>query len=575
MFKSFKKYYKKLPLKRRIVYLFSLATFIPFFCAFILSYNAIYNILENKLEEGARSHLKQTEITLMNTIDNLAQISQQFVYPSNIAMKLNEWRETEDLSVKTSLNEHIQRELDYLSYTNSTSGLTIYMQQDGTYLFRNMPIRDGFSLEKLPVLDEYNKITYYGPHISNNPLNTQYVISIDREVELPNGEPIHLYIEASFTITQSILNANNKANDSFYLILDSDDRISYSELTNKFPVDTNFSTIAGQDMSGKQDGFYWFKTTSNQGWSIVSLIPQKQFNQEKTKWITQMLILAVVFGALTLIIAWLVWKMIYKPIRNFDSEIKAVTDNNFQFQSAATDIPEFDQVLKQLQRMKKQIVELIDEVGEEEKKRADLEIEKLMYQINPHFLMNTLDTVHWLALINKQEDIDQMVSALNKLLYYNLKRSGKMSTIEEELDSLDQYCKLQEFRYQFSYYVNVKVDQDLLKTTVPRFILQPLVENAIYHGLDDDGYIEVVVESSGSSDSIIISIHDNGLGLSEEEIACILNGTNQNQRNGIGIGMNYVKRMLESHYNSRAELDIKSTQGKGTTVIIKLPIEYE
>lgn len=573
MLQKHAKYYKRFTLKRRIVYLFTIAAFIPFFCTVILSYDAIYSILENKLENGARSNLKQTELSLMYTMNNLAQISQQFVYPSTIALKLNEWRVTDDPGKTTSLNERIQKELDYISYTNSTAGLTMYVEEDGSYLFRNMPVRKDFSFDELPIIDEYNDITYYGPHISNNPLNTQYVISIAREVDLPNEEPVYLYVESSFSITKSILEVSQQANNSFYLILDGNNRIAYSELNRLFPVDEHFDEIVDGDRSGLIDGYYWFMTTSNQGWSIVSLIPQKEFNEEKNRWIVQMVVLAIIFGLLSLFVAWLVWKMVYKPIRHFDSEIEAISKNNFHFKSEPMNIPEFDDFLEQLQHMKRQIAELIEEVEVKEKKRADLEIEKLMYQINPHFLMNTLDTVHWLALINNQDDIDQMVSSLNKLLYYNLKRSGEASTIEEELESLDQYCRLQEFRYQFSYNVNVKVDTSLLKTAVPRFILQPLVENAIYHGLAEEGHIEVVVEQLEDQDRIIISIHDNGMGLSEAEIHNIFNEATNNKKGGIGIGMNYVKRMLESHYENRAYLNIISKKGKGTTVVLNLPIE--
>ncbi|WP_390217497.1 sensor histidine kinase [Halobacillus seohaensis] len=568
---KFTNFYKNLTLRKRIVYLFTLAAFIPFFCAVILSYNAIYTILENKLEDGAFSHLKHTELSLSNTMNDLAQISHQFVYPSSLALKLKDLQETDDPAELTSLNEAIQTELDYISYTNSTAGLTMYVDNGGRPVFRNMPVRQDFSFDELPVIGKYSGITYYGPHISNNPLNTRYVVSISKEVNIPDNDSVQLYIESSFSLTQNMLKANQQVNNSFFLLLDGDGRIAYSELNSLFAVDDYFDEIVTGDISGSIGGYYWFRTESDQGWSMVSLISSGEYNEEKTIWITQMLILAVIFGMFSLAIAFLLRKMVYKPIRQFDSEIQAITTNNFQFKSEPTNIPEFDEFLDQLQHMKKRIAELIEEVELKEKKRADLEIEKLMYQINPHFLMNTLDTVHWLALINKQTDIDQLVSSLNKLLYYNLKKSGKVSTIEEEIDSLVQYCKIQEFRHNFSFNIVKKVEEESLKTPVPRFILQPLVENAIYHGLAEEGHIEVIVEKKDEN-TILISIHDNGSGLSGEEIENILSTDIKNNKEVIGIGMNYVKRMLESHYENRAYFTIKSEKGKGTTVELHLPI---
>ncbi|MFC7063515.1 sensor histidine kinase [Halobacillus seohaensis] len=571
MLQKFTNFYKNLTLRKRIVYLFTLAAFIPFFCAVILSYNAIYTILENKLEDGAFSHLKHTELSLSNTMNDLAQISHQFVYPSSLALKLKDLQETDDPAELTSLNEAIQTELDYISYTNSTAGLTMYVDNGGRPVFRNMPVRQDFSFDELPVIGKYSGITYYGPHISNNPLNTRYVVSISKEVNIPDNDSVQLYIESSFSLTQNMLKANQQVNNSFFLLLDGDGRIAYSELNSLFAVDDYFDEIVTGDISGSIGGYYWFRTESDQGWSMVSLISSGEYNEEKTIWITQMLILAVIFGMFSLAIAFLLRKMVYKPIRQFDSEIQAITTNNFQFKSEPTNIPEFDEFLDQLQHMKKRIAELIEEVELKEKKRADLEIEKLMYQINPHFLMNTLDTVHWLALINKQTDIDQLVSSLNKLLYYNLKKSGKVSTIEEEIDSLVQYCKIQEFRHNFSFNIVKKVEEESLKTPVPRFILQPLVENAIYHGLAEEGHIEVIVEKKDEN-TILISIHDNGSGLSGEEIENILSTDIKNNKEVIGIGMNYVKRMLESHYENRAYFTIKSEKGKGTTVELHLPI---
>ncbi len=187
--------------------------------------------------------------------------------------------------------------------------------------------------------------------------------------------------------------------------------------------------------------------------------------------------------------------------------------------------------------------------------------------------MNTLDTVHWLAMINGQKEIDRLVKSLNKLLYYNLGKMGQVSTIEEEIDALRQYLVLQQIRYDFQFDVRIEVDESVLKQPVPRFILQPLVENSLYHGLSDDGYIEVSV---ALDKDIRISIHDNGAGMKEETIQEILNNrTVEHKKVGMGIGMNYVKRMLDARYGDNASLEIKSEVGKGTSVLLTLPLSRE
>lgn len=303
---------------------------------------------------------------------------------------------------------------------------------------------------------------------------------------------------------------------------------------------------------------------------MVSLIAQSDYNREKNRWMMQMLGLALLFAVVSLTIGWLLWKMVYRPLSRFHKEIKSIAGSNFNAAATQSSIPEFEMLLNQFQHMKVQITQLYSEIKAKEKRRADLEIEKLQYQINPHFLMNTLDTAHWLAVMNGQEEIDRLVTSLNKLLYYNLRKGNSVATIRDEIDSLKQYLILQQIRYNFQFDVNIHVDDALLEVTVPRFILQPLVENSLYHGLDDNGRIEVEVRKN---DRLEIEIRDNGGGIPEETIEALLEQEQtEHHRVGMGIGLNYVKRMLAFHYEGKASLTVTSELGNGTRIIISIQI---
>ncbi len=528
-------------------------------------------MIDNKWRDNARSHLGQIELSMNHTLDILEQVSHQFNYPRAIALNLSEYLETEDVAKRTSLKEQVQQELEYISYTNSNIGLTAYIDENGESLFHNVSLTKRVDVNQMQPLYQYDRTSFFGPHMSNSRLHSQMVISMVREIDLPSDETIYIYLESHYTFGKSLVQRRNEeGNNSFYLILDDQGRIAYSELSSLFPRNSAFHENDDGSNYGVTQNYYWFLETNNHGWSVVSLIPLMEFNKEKNTWMKQIFLLAIVFGVLSILIALLVWKMVYKPLRQFDHEIVSISSNNFHSKADQTYIKEFDDVLEQLQRMKKQIKELIAEVEDKEKNRADLEIEKLMYQINPHFLMNTLNTVHWLAMIKQQDEIDHVVTSLNRLLAYNLRR-GKVSTIEEELDSLRQYCNLQEMRYQFSFYLEIQVPQKALKTKVPKFILQPIVENAIYHGLDDSGAITVTVHQVFGY--IHISVHDNGIGFPKEEIHKMLYREEKSDKGRIGIGMNYVRRMLESFYQKEAEIQIDSEEHKGTTVTLILPLE--
>lgn len=511
---------ERITLKNRILFLFAAVALIPFLLSCYLSYRTIHSILTTKLQSGIQSNLKQVTLSLENTLSNLNHVSQQLAFEGSIGKQLEQLMLADQPYDRSYLTDQIKNQLNLIAFTNPNIGLSMYyFREDDTYLFETMGVKDSFDPEKLPIMASYYGITYFGPHISNDRFNDQYVLSALRKVDLPEREDAYVYVETGFNLTQSILDLDDVSKNTAHLILDNHGRISYSELRDAFPENAKFP-VSGQlsepsTTSGIASGYYWYQQYSNQGWSVVSLVSKADYDQEKNRWIMQMVLLTVLFAAVSLAIGWLLWKMVYRPLSQFHREMKQMLNSNFDVVEANSRIPEFEMLLTQFGRMKSHIARLYSEVELKEKRRADLEIEKLLYQINPHFLMNTLDTAHWLAVMNGQEEIDRLVTSLNKLLYYNLRMGGQSSTIREEIDSLKQYLILQQIRYNFQFDVGIHIDDKLLNVPVPRFILQPLVENSLYHGLDDKGRIEV--EVSRYNNRLEISIRDNGRGISEEK----------------------------------------------------------
>lgn len=531
------------------------------------------SILSSKLDSGVRSNVKNVQYSLENTINNLNHVSQQLAIPGSVGVKLDSYLHSDQPYDRAKLYDDIKTELNEMTFTNPGIGLTMYYSlQDGKSLFNTAGVKNDFSMEQLPLLVSHYKISNHGPHISNQLHNNEYVLSVLRRVDLPDRDDVYVYIESALELTEHMLqNDNQSEKQLFYLILDSDGKIAYSESDQLFRENEYFEEFDSKKTSGLLNDYYWFKETSNQGWSIISLISKAEYNEEKNKWVVQMIYLAILFGVLSLSIAWLLWKMVYRPLQKFDKEINWMLQSDFQSETVRTRIPEFDYLLRQFRKMKSQITDLFKEVELKEKRRADLEVEKLLYQINPHFLMNTLDTANWLAVMNDQKDISELVSSLNKLLYYNLGKVGQTSTIVEEIEILKQYLAIQKFRYDVDFEVHIDADKDKINSPVPRFILQPLVENAIYHGLSDDGYIRV--EVMNYEDQVQIIIHDNGSGIPKETIKELLTQNQiEQQKAGMGIGINYVKRMLENHYGGRAKLEINSEVGKGTSIFLTLPV---
>ncbi|WDZ59755.1 sensor histidine kinase [Paenibacillus polymyxa] len=564
-------------LKKRIFLLFFLSAFIPFISIFIISYYTIDSIFANKINDGIRSNLQQVTSSLENSINNLNHVTQQLSYRGTLGKKLDEvLKPSSNIFELIEARDELKNELNVVTFTNPNIGLTLYyFQKEGTTQFANFPIKDRFSPESLPVLFKSYGIAYYGPHISMNRFDDQLVLSAMRKVQLPQRGDVYIYVESGFRLTQDILDYNQYKGALSHLILNGEGNIVYSEIPETMKVGENFSSLSkGTAKDGISRDYHWFKEDTSQNWSVISVISQAKYQQEKNQWLLQILLVALFFFGFTVFLAWLLWKTVYKPLGLFHSEINGMSQNPQKAGSQIrTQIPEFDFLLGEFSNMQHQIGDLFKEVQQKEKIRADLEVEKLLYQINPHFLMNTLDTVHWLAVMNGQGEIDKLVQSLNKLLYYNLGKLGQVSTMEEEIDALRQYLILQQIRYDFEFDVRISADDQVLQIPVPRFILQPLVENSLYHGLSDEGFIQIEVTLAKT---LNILIQDNGAGMTEEAIQRLLNNRiAEHKKVGMGIGLNYVHRMLRAQYGDQAQLVIESELGTGTSILLILPIKGE
>ena len=563
-------FFSQVTFKNRIIFIFLISTFIPFICLGVISFYTIDSIIDNKVENSIQSNLKQDLVTLENSLNNVNHVSQQLAFGGRVTLLLEELQKESEPSKRIELIREINSEINLISFSNPNVGLIMYYYPDtGLHDFENFRLRSEFLPEQLPIMAKYSGMTYYGPHKSYSGSINQFVFSTMRKVNISEYN-IYLYIETGRNALETLFAPLNRKNSSReLLILNNEGKITFSENKDIFPENKMFPGYSSETKSGYYDTYFWSKETSNQGWSIVSIIPIKELNQERNKWLLQVTAIFIIFILISLLFAWFLWKMVYNPLTNFNKEIKTLIQTETHY-TELTKIPEFDYLLNQVRTMKTKIWDLYREVEQKEKRRADLEVEKLLYQINPHFLMNTLDTVRWLAVFNGNKEIDKLVLSLNKLLSYNLGKMGEETTVEKEVQAVKEYLQLQQIRYDFQFDVDIDVNENTMGISIPRFILQPLVENALYHGVSDDGYIHVDIKLM---DKLQITIQDNGSGMSKEEIdLLLLDQKCESQKVGMGIGMRYVKRILESNYGEKAKLEIKSEVGKGTIVTLLLPV---
>jgi len=224
-------------------------------------------------------------------------------------------------------------------------------------------------------------------------------------------------------------------------------------------------------------------------------------------------------------------------------------------------------------RMTKEITGLMEKRIADESNKKDLEYRMLQSQINPHFLYNTLNSIKWMASIQNATGIVEMTTAFSRLLKKISHDSRKMVPIRDELAILDDYLVIQKYRYGDSVVMEKKIEcKTLLDTPIPRFVLQPLIENAIFHGIEPKGAGVITVEvKADGSDDVAVSITDNGVGMDSASTSELKNMPREVQGILQEVGMYNVDERLKCAFGERYGLSVQSEKGKFTTVILTLP----
>jgi len=554
-----------LTLRKRIVIVFTVATLVPFLLTVAVSFATISSIQTNQIQSRIRTNLAEIQLTIENALDNLNHVSQQLAFQGSVGSLLEEYLTAKDGYERASVRDEIKTRMSLVAYTNPNVGLMMYTFADGlTHDFESSTNIANRPLASLPLLGRRNQIAYFGPHTSLDNYNGRTVLSVLRKVDSPTFQDNAIYLETAFKLTDKILDQNTGSTTpgvkALYLFLDGTRKTVYSEAPPVFPVGTAADPPdRGFDL---RHGYLWNEVVSKQGWALVSLVLASDYNREKDRWIGLILVLSVLFVAVGVMLGTLLWRMVYRPLGVFQREMTWIENLDRETKVIPVNIPEFDRLLFQFQEMKGKVLQLLDEGRTKERLRADLEIEKLLFQINPHFLLNALNTVHWLAVVHQQPEIDRFSLSLTKLLSYNLGKLGKLGTIRDEIDALQEYVAIQKLRFELNFSTRILMDDGVLDTLVPRFTLQPLVENAIYHGLGDDGWIELEVAQTG--DELWLTVADHGPGMMAEPVEPPL---------GMGIGLAYVRRVLDFHFDGRARVETASVSGSGTRITVVLPWE--
>ncbi|NOU96387.1 HAMP domain-containing protein [Paenibacillus sp. LMG 31456] len=314
-----------------------------------------------------------------------------------------------------------------------------------------------------------------------------------------------------------------------------------------------------------------YDTIGANRWKIAALFPEDELLR-KVNYIKYMNFL-VILGAIlfAIIFSTLLANYITKPIRHLTHQVNRIEEGNLNVLFKQWPQQEMTVLNKGLKEMVERIKALIRQVEEEQDTKRRIEISLLHSQIQPHFLYNTLFSIKQLYDMGETKDASKMITALSTFFRISLSKGDEVITIASELEQIQTYLFIQQMRYGKAFSYEIDVDPDILPCSIVKLTLQPIVENAIYHGLKlkpEQGLIRI----SGYTDDedIYFFVEENGVGMTPEKLKEITEGLSDGSQTKTGFGTVNVHKRLQMYYGDGYGLQYQSELGKGTLITIKI-----
>ncbi|MBP2001520.1 two-component system sensor histidine kinase YesM [Paenibacillus shirakamiensis] len=316
-------------------------------------------------------------------------------------------------------------------------------------------------------------------------------------------------------------------------------------------------------------------------WSVVSVTPDKDLNVELVQMKKFLLYVVSILIVVSALIASIVSRTLSSPLKRLIRGMKQVEMGNFRGQLNVTSYQEINSLVASFNRMVLQIEELIERVKISSVSEKNAEIYALQSQVNPHFLYNTLDMIYWMLDEKGDEQLGEIILSLSHMFRYSSRWvEGAEITLQEEFDQIVHYLTIIQFRLEGRLQVDMGISEEWMAIQVPKMTLQPVIENAVKHGLEALGRPGILkVDAQADGQDLRIRVADNGRGMSRIELDRLTASLEGKRSSGIssskkvgGIGLLNLHQRLKHMFGEAYGLEIYSILGEGTTVTIVIPL---
>lgn len=341
-----------------------------------------------------------------------------------------------------------------------------------------------------------------------------------------------------------------------------DSNIYVTDINNKIIVDRNHIENVGKnlnDVINKKDKIY-YSSKDIKKFNVISTIPKKDLYYELLSNIKVFLILILIVIILGIIIIYNLSKRISNPVHEMSEVIKQIEDGNRNIKVKYSGDDELGELCDKFNSMIQEINRLIEEDYNKRILINQAKFNALKAQINPHFLYNALGTINWMVKLGEKDKVTKMINALSKLFRYLCRNSEDEVLIVEELKAIDNYLYIQKIRYEDKLNIEYLIDDEIKNYEIVRLTLQPIVENAIVHGLSNkSGEWKIIISGKIEGSDIVFKIKDNGVGVGNSK------------HTGEGVGIDNVDTRIKIQYGEKYGISHKSEENL-TVFIIRIPL---
>jgi two-component system, sensor histidine kinase YesM len=311
------------------------------------------------------------------------------------------------------------------------------------------------------------------------------------------------------------------------------------------------------------------QTLPNLNWIVIGVYPLDEFIQEQTSITILIVAIGLTIAGIGILATMFISSLIFNPINSLQKRMKRAEQGTLAVVNTSIYTKdEIGELNNSFDAMMNQINELLQHIKSEERAKRKAELKFLQAQINPHFLYNTLDSIIWMAESN-HKNVVPMTENLAMLFRLSLSGGREIITIREEIEHVKSYLNIQKMRYDKKMDFKIDVDEDILDLQTLKLILQPIVENAIYHGIKNmRNKGNILIKGRRVLDSVLFQIMDDGVGIEKERLADIFQVQSHNKS---GVGIKNVHERIKLYYGEKYGLEINSERGIGTVVDIWLP----